>query len=184
MSSLSTSYNSCGADSLPPHICDVCPDFEYARVRGVCLINRDYLDTLLADPTDLTLWQDGIDSGDIIQIGETAGSYDPGTPAELKGYGDRPKTNGPRTHTLTYNDPNYATNYNFYNALTESTQWVPAWRTSTKTHIADVAATITPSDPHADDETAVVDWQVAVSWISKNLAAIYDAPLEVFTCAV
>ena len=184
--SLANAYNSCDT-LLPDHFCDPCPDNrEYARVRSAGFINKAYLATLIAaDPTLAASWQAGIDSGDIIIIPNTSGSFDPGDPKELKGYGDRKSSNGPRDQQISFFDPNYADNYQFYNVISNATQYVPFYRTSSLVHIADVPANIYAKDPVADDLEEEVVWNVIAKWQSKNLPAIHDATNlidSIFSC--
>src|SRR4051812_8632388 len=82
----------CGGGSEALHVCHDCPAdriIEFARARSSGFIKKAYIDTLMANPIDQTLWDDGIAANNIIMIPETSGSYDPGSPKELPGYGDR-----------------------------------------------------------------------------------------------
>lgn len=88
------SYASNCEEELGSHVDLDCPDREFGRVRSVAIISKAYLSTLLANPTDPAVWQTGIDSGDIDIISKTAGSFDPGEPKALKGYGDNKESNG------------------------------------------------------------------------------------------
>lgn len=170
-----TYYTSC-EDEIGVHVCDPCnQNREFARVRSAAIIAKDYLPTLLVDPTDPVKWQAGIDAGKIIIVPETSGSYDPGDPKELKGYGDTKNSNGPREQSLTYADPNYRSNYSFYNGMTNILSKVVAFRTSSLVHIPDVTASIVAKDPVADDLEAEVTWEVTCKWTSINLPSIHDA---------
>ncbi|MEX6689228.1 hypothetical protein QTN47_17090 [Danxiaibacter flavus] len=163
-------------DQIGTHIFDPCPtNREYGRVRSAGFIKKTYLATLLAAPTTDTAWKAGIESGDIIVIPETAGSFDPGDPKELKGYGNRKSSNGPRAQQLVFNDPNYTDNYQFYNALTNITQFVVFFRTSSLVHIADEPAVIVAKDKVEDDLESEVTWEVTSKWDSINIPSIHDA---------
>jgi hypothetical protein len=165
-------------EQLPEHVANPCPngtDREFARTRSVALISEDYLPNLMVDPTDATLWTAGIAAGKIEIIPQSSGSYDPGSPKELKGYGDRKSSNGPREQTLSFNDPDYLVNQAFYNVINGITNKVPAWRTSSLVHIADKPATIVAGDAVEDDLEAEVVWQVHCKWTSINLASKHDA---------
>lgn len=174
----------CGLD-LGTHYCDPClDDREFGRTRSGGYIKKSYLATLLTDPTDLTAWTDGIASGDIIIIPETSGSYDPGDPKELKGYGDRSVTYGPRAMTLTLFDPNYVLNYPFYNAISRQSDLVPFFRTSSLVHIFDTVATIVAKDPVADDMESEVGWEVTNKITSANMPAKFSIATiaSIFVC--
>lgn len=177
-------YSNC-EDEIGVHVCDPCnTKREYARTRSAAIIAKDYYSTLMVDPTDPTKWQDGIDAGKIIVIPETAGSYDPGDPKELKGYGDTKNSNGPRDFTLNYFDPNYVDNYGFYNGMTNILSKHVAFRTSSRIHISDVTASIVAKDPVADDLEEEVTWNVTCKWTSINIPTIHDASnlASIFTC--
>lgn len=185
MSSYASTYG-CG-DDLPVHICHDCPDGrvrEFARVRSGGFIRKGYLATLLATPTTLATWEAGIAAGNIIIIPESSGSYDPGDPKELPGYGDRKVSYGPREMTLNLNDPDYVDNYPFYNAIIDFNDLVPFFRTSTLVHIFDVPASIKAKDPVADDLEAEVIWNVECKVTSRNMPSkhLFATIADVFTC--
>lgn len=184
MSSYAAQYG-CGSNAT--HTCHDCPDgrvSEFARTRRSGWITEGYLPTIMANPTDLTAWQTGITAGKIIIVPETNGSYDPGTPKELKGFGDRKKSNGPRTMKVSINDPDYADNYHFYNEIKDRTDLVPFFVTSSLIHIFDKTASIIASDPVADDIEEEIFWQVVSEVTSDNLPSKHKVAtiLPVFTC--
>lgn len=144
---------------------------EFARTRSSGFIKQSYLATLMVDPTVKATWDTGIANGDIIVIPKTSGSFDPGTPKELAGYGDLKSSNGPREMKLTFNDPDYVDNYAFYNELSDRTDLVPFYRTSSLVHIFDTPAALVASDPAADDLEAEVIWNVSCTVVSRNLPA-------------
>lgn len=168
--SYASSYGCGETDAV--HTCHDCPDGrvrEFARTRSGGFIKKAYLASVLATPTTQATWQAGIDSGDIIMLPETSGSFDPGTPKELKGYGNRSKSYGPRTMKLSLNDPDYVDNYAFYNEISGRSDLVPFYRTSSLVHIFDTVASIVASDPVADDLEEEIVWNVVCEVISQNL---------------
>lgn len=180
-----SSYGCGGSDAV--HVCHDCPDGrvrEFARTRSSGFVKKSYLATLLASPTDASVWQTGIDNGDIIMCPETSGAFDAGTPKELKGFGNRKVSYGPRTMKLSFNDPDYADNYGFYNEISGRTDLVPFYRTSSLVHIFDTEATVYASDPVADDLEAEVIWEVVCEVISTNLPSkhAYAGLESVFGC--
>jgi hypothetical protein len=178
--------SSCEDGSLGTYNCDPCPivDSEFARVRGVALVKESYLPTLLAAPTLAATWTTGITAGNIIIMPFTSGSYDPGDPTELPGFGDVKSTSGPREMQLNWNDPNYKINYGFYNGFSKTTSYVPAFRTSSLIHIFDKPAQLTAKDPVEDDIEARVVWQGLAKVTSENLPSKHDATnlTAVFKC--
>lgn len=185
MSSYAANYGCGGSEAV--HVCHDCPDGrvrEFARTRSSGFIKKGYLATLLATVTTAATWQTGITAGNIIMCPETSGAFDPGTPKDLKGYGNRIKSYGPRTMKLSFNDPDYADNYAFYNDIINRTDLVPFYRTSSLVHIFDTEASIYGSDPVVDDLQEEVVWNVVCEVISQNLPSKHQiAAIEsVFTC--
>ncbi|MDB5199147.1 MAG: hypothetical protein JWO92_1110 [Chitinophagaceae bacterium] len=183
--SYASSYG-CG-DTDAVHVCHDCPDGrvrEFARTRSAGFIKKAALATVLAAPTTEATWTDGITAGDVIMCPETSGSFDPGTPKELKGFGNRKVSYGPRTMKLSFNDPDYAGNYAFYNEISGRTDLVPFYRTSSLVHIFDTEATVIASDPVADDLEEEIIWNVVCEVISQNLPTKHEiADIEaVFGC--
>ncbi len=177
----------CGANEAL-HNCHDCPEGqvrEFARTRSSGFIKESYLPTLLANPTDITKWNDGITNKSIILIPKTSGSYDPGDPKELKGYGDRKSSYGPRTMKLVFNDPDYADNYHFFNEISERTDLVPFFRTSSLVRIFDKPASIKAKDPVADDLEEEVVWNVECEVVSVNLPImVKDTTIKsIFSCS-
>lgn len=176
----------CGG-SEATHVCHDCPDGferEFARAQISGYVKRSYYATLKADPTDRSLWEAGIAAGSIIVIPETSGTYDPGDPKELKGFGKRAKSYGKRTMKLTISDPVYYENYAFWNEIIDRTDLIPWFCTSSLLHLFDAPATIKAKDPVADDLEEEVVWTVDHEIVSKNMPALYPyADIEdLFTC--
>jgi hypothetical protein len=171
------------------HVHAPCPggrETEFGRTRQAGFIKSGYLQAILAGAASLNtwlpIWETGIDNGDIIVLPETSGSFDPGTPAELQGFGDRPSSNGPRTMVLTVNDPDYALNYDFYNALAKRTDLVPYYVTSSKIHIFDKPCTAYANNPVEDDLNSQVIWNFQATVISDHLPKFF--PIETILSAI
>ncbi len=184
MSSYAYQY---GCTDEAQHVCHDCPDGrvrEFARTRRSGFIKEAYYDTIKANPTDLTAWETGIAQGLITILPETSGSYDPGDPKELPGFGDRSVSYGPRTMKLLINDPDYLDNYHYYNEIGNRTDEIPFFVTSNLIHIFDKPAAIKAKDPVADDLEAEVIWQVECTVVSQNIPAKYkvDTIKSIFSC--
>jgi hypothetical protein len=185
MGSYSSLYGCGGSEAL--HVCHDCPgsfEREFARVRLSGFVKKNYYATLKASPLDLAVWQAGVDAGNIIILPETSGNYDPGEPKELKGFGSRRVTYGPRNMKLLINDPVYYENYHFYNEIIDRTDLIPFFGTSSLLHLFDETASIKAKDPVADDLEEEVIWNVECEVISKNIPAKYPlATIEsLFVC--
>jgi hypothetical protein len=170
LSAYSETYGCGGTEAT--HVCHDCPEGterEFARTRLGGFVKLAYLATLLTAPTTLATWTTGIANGSIILLPKTSGSYDPGDPKELKGFGDRKVSYGPRTMKLMLNDPDYVDNYHFYNEIGDRTDLVPFFGTSSLIHIFDKPASIKAKDPVVDDLEEEVIWNVECEIVSKNL---------------
>lgn len=161
------------------HFCDECEDPELARVRAIAFIKQSYVFT---NPALASEWITGIESGDIIIIPATRGSFDGGTPKLVTGYGDVAEKYASSDYSLTYFDPNYKTNRDFYNALKRSVNYKVAYKTETLVHMTDKVASIAPKAPVVDDVTGYVEWEVNVKWSSKNEPTAHIAPVGIFSC--
>ena len=166
------------------HACDPCGR-ELGRIRGVALADPSYdlstLVTKLKSGTDAdataaaTLFETAIENGYIHLISETNGTFDGGSAQTGDGYGDEENRLLAYLYTLTYKDPSYAGNKDFYERL-ESEHWIPIWRTETLLHFGDKPASIQAIAPVEEDLASSVAWNVTVTWKSKAKPDI--APLE------
>lgn len=169
--------STCGGSTIPDYACNPCPDYEYGRIRSVALIKNTFTFT---DPSSTAEWTTGITNEDIIVIWKTQGGYDGGATSELIGFGDSATVNGNTTHTLTFKDPNYADNCDFYNAIKGSSDYTLAFRTSSQVHLAGAPVTLTPKNIVADDINSVVVWEVQVKWTNPDSPCPYDTPSGIF----
>ena len=166
------------------HVCDPCGR-ELGRVRGVCLVDGSFdLDTLIEklkspNPSDqeeaASIFEQAVSDGKIHLISETNGTYDGGSPQNGDGYGDEENRLLGYLYTLTYKDPSYSGNKDFYERA-EAEHWKIMWRTETLLHFADKPAGIQAIDPQDADLTSAVTWNVTATWKSKKKPEI--APLD------
>lgn len=173
----------CSSSTVPAYYCSGCIDssaLEFGRVRSVAYIKNTYIDTVLASPTSASVWTTGVNSGDIIVIYQTQGSYSGATTAELTGFGNNVTINGNTTHELIYRDAFPAENVDFYNALKGSTEYTIAFRTSSKLWYAEEPVTVTPKIVVSDDIASTVTMEVLVKWTSADIPTAYNIPTSVF----
>ena len=164
---------------VPDHYCNPCDALEHGRVRSVAFIDSAFD---FVDPSDPTEWQAGIAAKSIIVIPATNGSFDGGSEVETPGYGDQQTKLTGYSFVLTYNDPNYKLNADFYNLLKRSRNYKIAFRTETLTHLSVNTVTVIPKNPVAEDLTSEVVWNVAVKWSEGDLPVPYDTPAGIFEC--
>lgn len=173
-------YASC-AEKLPDHIANSCADsMEHGRVRSVAFVHISYLDDLIVDPEDEALWVAGITEKMIIIIPETTGTYDGGTPVDGPGYGDLETSLAGYRHVVTYKDPNFKANCEFYNVIKHSRSWVPAIRLETQTLLFDKPAVIIPKAPVTEDLNADVVFDVELRISQPDLPCPFNTPPDVF----
>ena len=160
------------------HTCDPCEDTEYGKVRSVALIHESFA---FADDdyTDVSEWQRGQQEGKIIVIPKTDGEYPEPSEKEGKGYGDEQSRIVGYDHTLTYGDPNFATNRDFYNSLIGRGGYKIAFRTKTKVHIVETSVTLAPKYKVENDNNSEVAWTVTCKWQGK-LPLLIDTPEGIF----
>lgn len=166
-------------EEIGDHYCSNCPELEGARVRAVALIKKGFE---FLDPSDPTEWQTGVANKDIIIISGVNGSFDGGSEVEVPGYGDQATFLAGYNFVLTYNDPNYKNNADFYNAIKRSSEYKFAYKTETQIHIVEKAVSLVPKNPVGEDITGFVVWNVLVKWADKDLPIPYNSPEGVFTC--
>lgn len=179
---MATYYYQSGCDGAPqvPYACSGCLTRELARIRSLALISPDYYATLLADPTSSTLWATGIQNLDIIILYKVNGEYDGGETEEIDGFGDVPFDNGNTTHILTINDPHVTDNWDFYNYIRQTSEWIPAPRTSSRVWLFEEPANIKVKMPIANDIKAVVTNQMIIKVVQDGLPVPYATPANIF----
>lgn len=165
------------------HVCDPC-EHENGRVRGVALIDPSYdyaalITKLKGDATAqeqaASLFEQAIADGKIHLISETNGTFDGGSPQTGDGYGDEENRLLGYLYTLSYKDPSYGGNKDFWERV-EKEHWIPMWRTETLLHFADKPASVQAIAPVEADLTSAVAWNVTNTWKSKKKPEI--VPLE------
>lgn len=161
------------------HFCSNCPEPEHARVRSVAFIANDFQFT---DPSSPAEWNAGILAKKIIIIPEVNGSFDGGSEVEGPGYGDQSSKLTGYNYVLTYNDPTYKQNADFYNAIKNSQNFKFAYRSESLIHMVEVPVSVIPKNPIVEDIAAEVVWNVLVKWSDGDLPIPYDAPAGIFTC--
>jgi hypothetical protein len=173
--------SNCDAN-IPSHGCDPCEQREYGRIRSAGFIHKDYV---FSDPTMASDWITGIDAKSIILIPETNGSLAAGAAKLGPGYGETTETLLGYDFTAKFNDPNYVSNAEFYNALVGNRNYKFFYRTSSHVHITNNTVTIIPNTEIKDDLNGEVVWMNEVKWIDNQFATPIASPDGVFdTCYI
>ena len=166
------------ASQVPDHQCSDCETPEHGRIRAVAFISKDFI---FSDPTNPTQWQTGITNKKIIIIPATHGTFDGGSEILGIGYGSAVSKLTGYNFKVTYFDPGYKNNADFYNAIKFSQNYYFAYVTETQVHIVVPVVQVIPKNPVTDSLTDEVAWQVDVIWTDSNLPVPYNVP-AVFTC--
>lgn len=162
------------------HTCDPCGR-ELGRVRGVALVDASVDLTALIEELKAgseqaaATFESIIESGKLHLISETTGTFDGGSAQTGDGYGDEETRLLGYLYTLSFKDPSFSGNKDFYERA-EAEHWKLIWRTETLLHFADKPAGIQAIAPIEQDLTSAVAWNVTATWKSKNKPEI--APLE------
>ncbi|MBA3830064.1 MAG: hypothetical protein H0X33_14075 [Taibaiella sp.] len=168
----------CGT-TVGDHYCNNCEVAEHARIRSVAYIAKDFT---FIDPTNPVEWKAGIAAKKIIVIPETSGSFDGGSEVEGTGYGDQQSKLTGYNFQLTYQDPNYKNNADFYNGLKRTSNYRVAYRTESLVHISLNTVSVIPKNPVTDNLSDEVTWSVLVKWSEGDLPVPYNVPSGIFVC--
>lgn len=171
-------YPSACETSIGSHDCDPCPSREHGRIRGVGYINEDYYSTIAADPLNSSLWTAGLDLGTlgIINIPEVEGES--AEPAEQvrTGFGDVKDFLLSFDWSISYRDPNFLDNCDFYNSMNNTRGvYYFYYRTETQTYITDQPVTVIAKQIIENDINSLVLWKVDVKWSSLNIPCNYTS---------
>lgn len=166
------------AATVGDHYCNPCDTPEHGRVRAVAFIANDFA---FANPSNPTEWKTGIGLKKIIIIPATNGSFDGGSEVEGPGYGDQVSKLTGYNFQLTYDDPNYKNNADFYNALKRSSNYYAAYKTETQIHFTSTVSVV-PKNPVTANIPDEVVWAVLVKWSNGDLPIPFDQPTGIFTC--
>lgn len=169
-------------NEVPQHVCDPCADIEKGRVRSIGYVNKSIVETIKANPSDTSVWTDGIQDGTIRIIPEVTGNFNGGQPVTGAGYGNSKEKNNGRSCELNFMDPNYDGNCSFYTELEKSRNWHLAWKTETMIHISDNPVTVFVANPLTDNLEEDVVWNVKNTWSQKAPVCPATAPDGVFDC--
>lgn len=176
---------SCGGGAQPDYVCGPCIETEHGRIRSIALIKKTYVATVMLAPSNDSTWTTGLSTGNLFSIYATQGSYDGGSTTEEAGFGNQATINGNTTHTLTYKDPNYGDNCDFYNTLRDSSDYTVAYVTENFVHFTEEVVTFSPKNPVQDDINSNLTWEVQCKWTNRNSPCPYTKPSTFFdSCAV
>jgi hypothetical protein len=188
-------HKACGDGTIPEHLCNPCIKNEKGGVRGVAYIEKSLIDAARDSTTGLikktvvevlTWWNTGAESGKIIVVPKTRGTFDGGSPQTGSGYGDVKEITIAKNFTLVAYDPDHKDNESFYEALANAPgAYHVAWRTGSELRISDEPVSIDVVDNTEEDVDSVVDWAATSTWTqSRKTVQIFDLePVKpIFSC--
>lgn len=165
--------------SIPDHNCDPCEENEYGRVRSFGFIDKDFTFTN-DDPTVAADWLTGMQNKNILVVPQSAGEVATPSPLTGNGYGETVEQLLGYDFVATVQDPNFASNCDFYNALIGKRNFKFFYRTSTKTYITPVTVTIIPMTTVPDDLTGKIVWSAEIRWRASVFPCPFNTPEGVF----
>lgn len=174
-------YPGCPTGDIPFYYCDPCRFKEKARIRSVFLVTAQYKPLFDVNPESTIVWQTGIAGENIIVIPETTGTLEVPDPLTGPGYGDLVETILGSDFTLTWRDPNYIPNCNFYNTIPTKSFYV-GYRTGSTCAISTELATISASASITENIEDDVVWTGRAVWRSLIQPCPFKTPEGIFVC--
>jgi hypothetical protein len=191
---MSIIYKTCTQDGIiPDYICDPCEVPEKGRVRGAAYIHKSMKSTITKENVEsFTWWENGIESGMIMIIPSTRGTFDGGAKITVTGFGDEKEKITGKTFTAVINDKNHTGNVDFYESLENNYKdYILAFRTEKELRIAtDVLTGLEVKDNVEEDTDSAVLWQATVTWNQskpKMIVPVYqltEKVKELFTSCI
>ena len=174
----------CGADATQvPYACSQCLRKEYGRARSLLLIKEDYISTI-TDFTSNTQLTTALNSLNAVYLWKVNGEYDGGNTEETDGFGDTSVDNGNTTHILTINDPHVDDNWDYFDYVRRTSNWIPAFTTSSKLWIFSEPANIKVKMPVANDIKSVVTYQMVLTVTQDGLPYPVTKPSVLNSCFI
>lgn len=177
---MAISYKTCAPEVPVSHFCDPCVDSEKGGVRSFFLVKEGSYITLESTEAE---WTAAIQSGNVIIVADTRGTYDGGTPKMGAGFGDIKERVIGYDHVLAVKEPNYAQNSAFWE-WAEKVKWRFGFRTDTLVHLSDAVGTLSAKAPVEEDNESEVIWNIEAKWFDKDKIKVAPvAPLKtLFRC--
>lgn len=164
------------------HTCSDCLDLEFAKVRGIGLMEFDFS---LEDWTSTEEWQQAIADGDIDIVPNLRGSYT-ANPVEGAGYGNLISTLLFDEHQLNVFDPEFVGNVAFWNAYKKLRTKKVVWITENYVFVPqnNKKVSITTPTNISDNDGEVIEQAVVFKWRDRDAALPYAIPSDIFECFI
>ena len=172
-------YSDSCNNSTPGFSCDPCGPREKARVRSAAFIKNTAAFTDYSNPTQ---WLNAVNNNLAYLLPNISGKVT-AEPVIEKGYGDIEDQIVGYKYKAELEEPNYAANALFWNAMKNNRNMKLAYRTESKIHVSDVRVSIKPKANVEDDLNKNVVWSIEVTWNQEDLVLPHDTPPGIFdTC--
>jgi hypothetical protein len=152
-------------DAALVYTCDPCEKTEGGGIRSFMAIRSGIT---IAVPLNLTALTAQVESGDVIILPATRGTYDGGTPKMVAGFGSQKERRTGADYVLQVKAPTYAENAGFMEALEKTDKWNLAFATETQLHIVTDDCNFTTKAPIEEGIDTDVLWNIEAKWFSKT----------------
>jgi hypothetical protein len=156
-------------DAALVYTCDPCETVEGGGVRSFGLVKNGITITV---PLNLSALTAQVESGDVIIIPATRGTYDGGTPKMVTGFGNRKERRSGADYVLQVKAQTYADNALFMEAVENVQDWNLFFATETQLHIVTADCTLTTKAPVEEGIDTDVLWNIEAKWYSKTKPVI------------
>ncbi len=156
-------YKQCGGTQASKHyFCDPCSEnVEHGGIRSVFLVKTN------VDIGSLPEIEQALESGDLIVIPKSRGSFDGGSPKMGAGYGDQKERLLGYDFTANVKVPHYQENYEFWQ-WAEQQEWRFGFWTEKTAHLTEKTVTLNVKAPIEEDIETEIGWNVEVKWFDRK----------------
>jgi len=147
------------------YTCDPCNVTELGGIRSLMLVKKG---TTIAVPLTLNAVTAQVESGDVIILPATRGTFDGGAPKMVAGFGNRKERRIGADYVLQAKAPTYADNAIFMEAVENVQDWNLAFATENQLHIVSADVSITTKAPVEEGLDTDVLWNLECKWYSKT----------------
>lgn len=153
-------------------------------IRQIAFISQDVISQITADSDNATLWDQLINSGDIVPPFDVKAGKAKGTANFTQGYGDQVQKLNGKTFTIQgvaqYSEGNYA----FFNDLNRANKYYIAYLTGNSgNRVLFISQSVVQTDSDdviATETSGSLEYDFTVTWESSDNNQTYTAPAGVF----
>ncbi len=160
-------YKECGGTEASKHYyCNPCDEnVEHGGIRDIFLVK---VGVDVNNPDEI---ESAVESGDIIIIPKTRGSFDGGSPKMGAGFGSQKERLLGYDFTANVKVLNYRENYEFWQ-WAEKQEWRFGFWSENTAHLTDKGVTLNAKAPIEEDIETEIVWNIEVKWFDRKRPAI------------